>query len=102
MPKVVSKIFYFLEYENTTSQPNTREAIMQTLCFACGRLIKDGLAETYSSSGLCARCLTKAMKGLQKRQGNFDCFGTAIHGHCDQRECKYREVCLSISQGQAV
>lgn len=75
---------------------------MQTLCFACGRLIKDGPAETYFSSGLCKKCLTTAMKELQKRQGNFDCFGTAIHGHCDQLHCRYRNVCLPISQSQAV
>ena len=75
---------------------------MQTLCFVCGQIIKSGPQETYSSSGLCEHCLTKAMKGLQKRQGNFDCFGSAIQGHCDQLHCRYRDVCLSISQGQAV
>jgi len=34
------------------------------------------------------------IKEVQRKQGNFDCFGTA-KGHCDQLECLFRASCLS-------
>lgn len=33
------------------------------------------------------------IKTIQKAQGNFDCFGTAI-GDCDQLRCLFRDDCL--------
>jgi hypothetical protein len=33
------------------------------------------------------------VREIQKAQGNFDCFGTAI-GNCDQTQCLFREDCL--------
>jgi len=39
--------------------------------------------------------LSKAelIRRIQKAEGNFDCFGTAID-YCDQFECCFREDCL--------
>ncbi len=35
----------------------------------------------------------KLIKSIQKTEGNFDCFGTAI-SYCDQMNCLFREDCL--------
>ncbi len=37
------------------------------------------------------------IKAIQKREGNFDCFGTA-QGYCDQEKCLFREDCLVLSK----
>jgi hypothetical protein len=34
------------------------------------------------------------IKEIQSKQGNFDCYGTAVD-YCDQLECLFREPCLS-------
>ncbi|MGC9965422.1 MAG: SAP domain-containing protein [Syntrophobacteraceae bacterium] len=34
------------------------------------------------------------IKEIQLKQGNFDCFGTAMD-YCDQLECIFRTSCLS-------
>jgi hypothetical protein len=34
-----------------------------------------------------------SVKQIQKREGNFDCFGTA-KDYCDQWNCCFREDCL--------
>lgn len=33
------------------------------------------------------------IKAIQRQEGNFDCFGTAIN-FCDQMSCLWREDCL--------
>jgi hypothetical protein len=33
------------------------------------------------------------IKSIQRTEGNFDCFGTAID-YCDQLGCLFREDCL--------
>lgn len=33
---------------------------------------------------------------IQHAEGNFDCFGTAIMGICDQYKCLWRVDCLKI------
>jgi len=35
------------------------------------------------------------IKAIQKAEGNFDCFGTAISGNCSQDDCLWREDCLN-------
>lgn len=35
------------------------------------------------------------IKTIQKAEGNFDCFGTATNGYCDQYRCLWRADCLS-------
>lgn len=34
------------------------------------------------------------IREIQRAQGNFDCFGSAVD-YCDQLECAFRELCLS-------
>jgi hypothetical protein len=34
------------------------------------------------------------VREIQRKQGNFDCFGTAMD-YCDQLECIFRTPCLS-------
>jgi hypothetical protein len=36
-----------------------------------------------------------AIKTIQRAEGNFDCFGTATAGICNQMNCLWREDCLS-------
>jgi hypothetical protein len=33
------------------------------------------------------------VRAIQRAQGNFACFGTAI-GSCDQLNCRFREDCI--------
>ncbi|OOG23775.1 SAP domain-containing protein [Thioalkalivibrio denitrificans] len=35
------------------------------------------------------------IRQIQKMEGNFPCFGTALNGVCDQTECLWREDCLA-------
>lgn len=35
------------------------------------------------------------IRAIQRTEGNFDCFGTAKEGVCDQSGCLWREDCLS-------
>jgi hypothetical protein len=34
------------------------------------------------------------IKAIQKAEGSFDCFGTAMQGSCDQMYCLWRDDCL--------
>ncbi|MBM4135370.1 MAG: SAP domain-containing protein [Nitrospira sp.] len=34
------------------------------------------------------------IRAIQRTEGNFDCFGTAVSGECDQLDCLWREDCL--------
>lgn len=53
------------------------------------------------TSSLCGRCfheaITPVIRRRQRKEGNFDCFGTAGN-HCDQDGCKYRRHCLHPHQ----
>ena len=42
--------------------------------------------------------ITELVKAIQAKEGNFDCFGTAINGECDQTGCSWREDCLATSR----
>lgn len=48
------------------------------------------------AKGIDARNLKKAelIREIQKSEGNFDCFGSAISGFCDRADCVLREDCL--------
>jgi len=37
---------------------------------------------------------TDIIRTIQRTEGNFDCFGTAINGECNQSDCLWREDCL--------
>jgi Rho termination factor, N-terminal domain len=34
------------------------------------------------------------IRAIQRAEGNFDCYGTAVEGECDQEECLWREDCF--------
>jgi hypothetical protein len=34
------------------------------------------------------------IKAIQRTEGNFTCFGTALSGRCDQMACCWRSDCL--------
>lgn len=38
------------------------------------------------------------IRTLQRKEGNFDCYGTAYDGVCDQLACLWREDCLDVSR----
>jgi hypothetical protein len=35
---------------------------------------------------------------IQRREGNFDCFATAVNGYCDQSGCLWRDDCFSSAK----
>ncbi|MDP2156724.1 MAG: Rho termination factor N-terminal domain-containing protein [Nitrospirota bacterium] len=37
----------------------------------------------------------EVIRSIQRAEGNFDCFGTAMSCECLQAECLWREDCLS-------
>lgn len=37
------------------------------------------------------------IKSIQRKEGNFDCFGTSVNGFCDQYNCIWRSDCLKPS-----
>lgn len=38
------------------------------------------------------------VRRIQNEEGNFDCFGTATDGFCDQQSCLWREDCFSAAR----
>jgi hypothetical protein len=55
--------------------------------------------DIFLSHGFCPECLDhsslgESIRARQIREGNFPCFGSARHGHCDQANCKYRSLCI--------
>lgn len=34
------------------------------------------------------------IRAIQRAEGNFDCFGTAVEEECDQESCLWREDCF--------
>jgi hypothetical protein len=37
------------------------------------------------------------VRDRQRVEGNFDCYGRAGEGYCDQGDCLFRDECLEIS-----
>jgi hypothetical protein len=37
---------------------------------------------------------TSLIRTIQLEEGNFDCYGTAYTGECDQLQCGWRTDCL--------
>jgi len=73
---------------------------MKYVCVNCKKEWREIAPEEEGfSHGLCSSCLKKALipiyRDRQKKEGNFDCFGTSL-GYCDQGACKYRPVCLEL------
>lgn len=40
---------------------------------------------------------TELIKSIQANEGNFDCYGTANGGGCDQTDCLWRDDCFIAS-----
>lgn len=43
---------------------------------------------------------TDLIKKIQLAEGNFDCYGSASNGECDQFACAWRSDCLSGSMSE--
>lgn len=41
---------------------------------------------------------TDAIRAIQKSEGNFDCYGRAVGGYCDQGNCLFYGDCMKTSQ----
>ena len=35
---------------------------------------------------------------VQRQEGNFDCFATAVSGICDQTDCLWRDDCFAAAK----
>jgi hypothetical protein len=44
------------------------------------------------------------VRAIQRAEGNFDCFGTAMDEECDQESCLWREDCFfeSVAEEMAL
>jgi hypothetical protein len=42
---------------------------------------------------------TDLIRQIQRQEGNFDCFGSASEGVCDQSGCLWRDDCLASATG---
>jgi hypothetical protein len=57
------------------------------------------IREIARSKGVNPGRMTKAelIKSIQRAEGNFDCFGTATAGYCDQQNCLWMSACLKTA-----
>lgn len=44
---------------------------------------------------------TDLIRTIQREEGNFPCFGTAVDGICDQANCSWRDDCLPTEKRTA-
>lgn len=40
---------------------------------------------------------TELIRTIQGHEGNFDCYGSASSGECDQASCLWRDDCIAAS-----
>ncbi|MFA6016062.1 MAG: SAP domain-containing protein [Gallionellaceae bacterium] len=38
------------------------------------------------------------IRSIQSREGNFDCYASAVNGECNQAECLWRTDCFEAAQ----
>lgn len=38
------------------------------------------------------------IRAIQRSEGNFDCYGSAVNGYCDRGDCLWRDDCLRKGQ----
>lgn len=74
--------------------------VMKYQCIKCGVIWeKPGLDGEGYSHGLCPGCLRETIMPLfrkrQRAEGNFDCYGKAWNGYCDQMNCIYYPLCTN-------
>jgi hypothetical protein len=83
---------------------------LKAVCLGCGEKVReeDSLypwnKKKSPSTALCDRCFLlmcifniSTIWRNQKKQGFFDCFGKALNGYCDQKLCKYHDLCIPLS-----
>ncbi len=63
-----------------------------------GGVILKRIKEIAKSKGINPGKMKKAdlIKNIQRTEGNFDCFGTATTGYCDQQNCFWITECLIL------
>lgn len=74
---------------------------LRVKCIKCGKEWEKDAVISWEpqdfTSSLCTACFREVISPIihrkQRKEGNFDCFGTA-GASCDQIECKYRKWCL--------
>jgi len=57
---------------------------------------KPAVKPASSREAMLAR--VESVRLTQRGDGNFDCFGRAAQGYCDQGGCAYHVECLSVSR----
>ncbi|MBU4347399.1 hypothetical protein L6249_02630 [Candidatus Parcubacteria bacterium] len=80
------------------------------ICIECGKRWEADSPNSFNcttpTGGICDLCLKKTttpvIRRRQLKEGNFDCFGKAKSGFCDQSQCKYAEPCLRLSSLSSV
>ena len=57
----------------------------------------DEVRSIARSHGIQPKHLSKSelIKTIQAEEGNFDCYGSAHNGECDQEGCLWRKDCLA-------
>lgn len=55
------------------------------------------IREMARAMGVRARGIDKAelIRAIQRAEGNFDCFGSAVGDECEQENCIWREDCFA-------
>lgn len=61
-----------------------------------GEMTLKQIKEIAKGKGIKAGNMKKedVIRAIQRDEGNFDCFGTAVSRECDQLDCLWREDCL--------
>lgn len=56
-----------------------------------------GIAREQGVPGRSRLSKPDLIRAIQRHEGNFDCFGTAREGYCDQTSCLWLGDCLQSS-----
>jgi len=97
-----SRIFAFAGGRTSSTGAEYKKPV---ICIVCRKKWEVTCSTPYQSnspsSGLCDICqvqtVTPVIRRRQLKEGNFDCFGKAVGGFCDQSNCKYLLPCLHLS-----
>lgn len=65
---------------------------------APARRIPAGVPAASSPAHEVMLARVESVRLAQRTEGNFDCFGRAGEGYCDQGGCSYRDECLTVSR----
>lgn len=55
------------------------------------------IREIARAMGVRSKGMDKAelVRAIQRAEGNFDCFGSAMEEECDEENCMWREDCFA-------